>query len=730
MVSRRLCLWEPGLKDSSLIAHAWIQAACRAAEKSDFAALMTIGQQRSTQDQVLQLQTSSIKPLSRAGWALDLFQKLWLGTESLTGIAAVLNLDGAPRISFRDERMANVLRPYGPDRQKTLQRGPLAFVSCLHILTPEDVFDQQPLLADRLVTLLFDGRIDNRLELCGTLGMTASEASTTADSLIAFRPFDRYGERAFEQIVGDFAIIVIDLQGEQLICARDQMGLRVLHYHHSANRFAAATVPEALFALGGVPRILNKDKIGDTLVKRGLNGETTYYQEINRVIPGCFVRVGSRRISKERYWYPEKIPTICLKKDADYVEEFQGRLDEAVKAMLRSREVPCATITGGLDSSSISVIAADFLAATGKKLNTFTAVPEDGFIRPDTRGNYFDERPYVLQIEKYNQNLIPHFIPPSKGPILEQIAAQIRLGGAPSGSILNGLWIMDIYSAARSAGHNVMLVGELGNLTMSYHGRGVFAELLRTGRLLRLFNEIRYSGYQWQKMLRQWTVSPFIPAAIFSKYKQWRRSNEEPWYNFSAIHPVFANKSGVISRAAREYLPFDAPPHRVNRLARINDFNCYSETADWYVRLRASFGIDTRAPAWDRRVVEFCIGIPEDQYLRNGCDRWLIRRAMKGRLPDTVLYKKKYGGQAVDWFPRLARERERIADEFRRLSTVAEVPSIIDLERVAANLQGWPDHQPSDLDPRYDFLAVAIPQALGAAYFIEDVLGRTMEDSR
>ena len=92
--------------------------------------------------------------------------------------------------------------------------------------------------------------------------------------------------------------------------------------------------------------------------------------------------------------------------------------------------------------------------------------------------------------------------------------------------------------------------------------------------------------------------------------------------------------------------------------ARVNDFHCYSEMADWFAKLRAGFGIDIRTPAFDRRVVEFCIGIPEDQYLRKGCDRWLIRRAMKGRLPDVVLYKRKYGVQAADWYPRLTRERD------------------------------------------------------------------------
>ena len=228
----------------------------------------------------------------------------------------------------------------------------------------------------------------------------------------------------------------------------------------------------------------------------------------------------------------------------------------AVRARMRSYRPPCATITGGLNSSSIAVIAADMLAASGDRLNTFTAVPEPGFFREEIRGGYFDETPYVSKIAEANPNIVPHFIPPRRGPMLEQIAEQIRFGGAPSGSILNGLWVMDILAAARSAGHNVMLVGDMGNITMSYEGLGLFQELLRTGRWLRLVGEIKASGYRWKRAIRHWTLAPLIPEPLFRRYKQFRRQGKPPWYHMSFIHPEFASLSGVVERAAREYSKF------------------------------------------------------------------------------------------------------------------------------------------------------------------------------
>jgi asparagine synthase (glutamine-hydrolysing) len=287
---------------------------------------------------------------------------------------------------------------------------------------------------------------------------------------------------------------------------------------------------------------------------------------------------------------------------------------------------------------------------------------------------------------------------------------------------------MDILNEARSMGHNVMLTGEMGNVTMSYHGLGLFPKLLLTGRWLRLVDEIRSSGDRWRRAIRQWTIAPFIPEPLFRRYKQFRRRGIPAWYYFSLIHPEFAARSGVVERASREYLSFDAPPPRDSRLGRIHDIHGFCESADWCAKVRAEFGIDLRSPAFDRRVVEFCIGIPEDQYLRKGCDRWLIRRAMKGRLPDDVLYNKKRGFQSADWYPRLTRERDLIAMKVKSLAANPDVGSIIDLQRLTTLLDKWPERQPSDFDPEA-CLQISVPQALGAAYFIENVTGANYGDN-
>jgi asparagine synthase (glutamine-hydrolysing) len=352
-------------------------------------------------------------------------------------------------------------------------------------------------------------------------------------------------------------------------------------------------------------------------------------------------------------------------------------------------------------------------------LHTFTVVPEAGFARDELRGRYFDETPYVRQIAELNPNIIPHFITQSRDPTPEKINEVIRISMLPGGT-LNCLWGFDMFAAASSSGHNVMLAGEMGNITMSYHGWGLFTELLLTGRWLRLFAEIKSSGYRWRRHVRHQLIAPLIPTPLFRRYKQWRRGGNPPWHDHSFIRPEFA--AGIIARAAREHMPFDEPPIRDWRQGRINDFRIYCEIAEWCAKVRARFHLDLRFPASDRRLFEYCIGIPEDQYLHKGRDRRLIRRAMEGRLPSAVLNQKKCGAQSADWYPRLTRARHHIVDEVKRLAENPEVAFILDMPRLHAILDSWPDRQPPEYTAEESRM-LAVADALGIAYFIADVTG-------
>jgi hypothetical protein len=154
--------------------------------------------------------------------------------------------------------------------------------------------------------------------------------------------------------------------------------------------------------------------------------------------------------------------------------------------------------------------------ACGKRATNCTYSPpclNPGSSRRRSAGAISTKRPYLRRIAEANPNIVPLFVPPRQGPILEPIAEQIRVGGAPTGGILNGPF--DDGHSGRSAFGRTQCLAQRrdGQPYMRYYGWSLLPGLLLTGRWWRLLDEIRSSGYRWRHMLHHLTIAAF--ARIF-----------------------------------------------------------------------------------------------------------------------------------------------------------------------------------------------------------------------
>ena len=126
-----------------------------------------------------------------------------------------------------------------------------------------------------------------------------------------------------------------------------------------------------------------------------------------------------------------------------------------------------------------------------------------------------------------------------------------------------------------------------------------------------------------------------------------------------------------------------------------------------------------RDPSADRRVAAFCLAIPQSQYLHRGTTRWLIRRAMAGRLPAVVANSSKVGRQTADWLIRLRRDRRRIAETVESLSGRA-ASEIVDLSRIEQLLADWEENDAMVAEGSSGrLLAQALPRTLSAVAFVD-----------
>jgi len=245
----------------------------------------------------------------------------------------------------------------------------------------------------------------------------------------------------------------------------------------------------------------------------------------------------------------------------------------------------------------------------------------------------------------------------------------------------------------------VLLTGEQGNLSISWNGSGLLPHLLRAGQWRRVLHEVRALARRGEvrsawRVLGGWGILPLLPTSLWLIIQRLRgeveRRANPPWQAYSPIHPDFAAAHKVESRARDRGHDFYARPPADTRQIRYEVIAGIDLAGSLTTGYQAMFGVETRCPPVDPRLVEFCLALPEDQYLRDGQPRWLIRRAMADRLPPVVLRNRKRGLQAADWFERLSAIRPQICEELAQLEQSELARRALDLPRLRRLVEHWP----------------------------------------
>lgn len=191
---------------------------------------------------------------------------------------------------------------------------------------------------------------------------------------------------------------------------------------------------------------------------------------------------------------------------------------------------------------------------------------------------------------------------------------------------------------------------------------------------------------------------PLAPDWLWRTIRQrkagWRAlAAQPPWHDYSAIRVEFALAQRVEERARAKGEDFRfraSPRHRAQFLVQQAD-----PRSDARRGHEALFGVQKLDPGNDVRLVEFCLALPEDQALRNGRPRWLIRRAMADRLPAEVLDNRLRGQQGANWTDSIRSARPRFEALLDRLERSALAAEVIDLPRMRRLLKQIQDNRTS-----------------------------------
>ncbi len=448
--------------------------------------------------------------------------------------------------------------------------------------------------------------MDNRAELGRRLGLTPAALSRLTDAQLALRCYQRWRERGFDEIVGPYALVVVDEPGGRVVCARDPLGGRPLLFHAGARLLLAASEEAALLAHPAVEAEVDEESAARFFSLRPPRPGSTFVAGLRELLPGqCLIADGGGcRLTACAALRPE--PARCWRSVAEVGEAFRERLQQSVAARLRARGPAAVMMSGGLDSTAVAALACHGRPAP--PLPVISWVFEELAVCDESAAIDAMAARFPLAAHRLAAD--------SSWPLCGADGGR-GLPGSPVANPYREL-LDRTYGEAAAAGHVVLLTGWFADELLAAsprwwwalrRDRGAAEAAIHLGRMLA-------GGRSGWRAAR---------AALFAGWRP------------SARHPLVA--APWLTDAGRRLAGFAGRRHREWASQLLGGLQA------WVVREEAAcaarYGVELRSPFRDRRLVELVLSLPEHWLHRFGADKYLLRQAMSGLLPERILRRRR-----------------------------------------------------------------------------------------
>jgi asparagine synthase (glutamine-hydrolysing) len=490
-------------------------------------------------------------------------------------------------------------------------------------VTPESESERQPVLTDSGKILLWDGRLDNRQDLIGSL--RAALRDDPSDAAIATAALESWGIRGLEKLVGDWALSLWNPKERVVLLAKDFLGARSLFYTIEENCFVWSTLID--------PLLLRKERmfqLQEEYVAGWLSHfpptHLTPFAGIHSVPPASYVLFRPKTATVRQYWTFDSHKAIRYRDDRAYEDHFRNVFREAVRRRLRATAPVLAELSGGMDSSSI-VCMADTLIASG-----FSGTPRlDTISSFDDSEPNWNEAPFFEKVEE-RRGRAGHHVALEFGKHWHPLFDPNVFAGTPGFGInLNNNG--DQASYLGSGPYRVLLQGTGGDEVLG----GVptplpeLADFLASGRLSAFLHQ-----------LLAWAIAQRIPALhlaastlrLFLPTLLSRDSAARPAW----LAPRFARRNATaLSGYARRFRFLGPLPSLQANLTALESLRRQIGCIGISPRPR----VERRYPFLDRDLLEYLYAIPREQLVRPNQRRSLMRRALVGIVPAEILNRRR-----------------------------------------------------------------------------------------
>lgn len=522
---------------------------------------------------------------------------------------------------------------------------------------PYETSEGQPhALGEGLRMLDYKARLDNREALAVMLGIAASDAADWPADDLLLRAYRQWGRDMPKHLRGDWWFALWDGQQRRLVLAIDPTSPTPLFYAQTADgRFVfSPSLRDVLHVPGIVAAPCEKRIVSYLLYWVNYpDYEQTEYEGIRQVRPGSCLILDGQGVRCESYWDPRAIARLSLPSDQEYVEEFLRLYRKAVAVRIAGQRRVGTMLSAGLDSGSVTALAAEKMVMRQARLPAFTHVPVPEAQDIRMPGKLVDEWSLAHGVAR-RFDCIEHIaIQSAEVSPLEAWQRGLELTGRWQSTGVNAPWIHHLHAEVQRRQLDTLLCGQLGNIVVSWAGvpaawwsqvvQGKWCDAAGTllaGRPVTPYNIGRgVAGALWRSVRPARPLGPQriadlpshpVNAGMLDRY---RRVFEE-------------EAAGASMRDVRTYRD-----HQLPMLVMATSINAL---------LASTYGLDISDPTADQDLIEFCLATPNDQFARAGQDRWLMRRAMQGILSPEVQWNRVRGDQAADAMCRLVAWRDQV----------------------------------------------------------------------
>ncbi|MDO5499584.1 MAG: asparagine synthase-related protein [Propionibacteriaceae bacterium] len=493
-----------------------------------------------------------------------------------------------------------------------------------------------------------DLQLHARADLTVQLDLAAAEAALLSDEALVLAAYRRWGIGCAERLVGEGAFAVWDAMAERLFCWRDPGGVRPFYYHHVPGRgLVFSSDLQAIVAHPEVPATLDLAYTRAYLQRELFQHPTRTFVPAVTKLPAAHLLVLDRRgLSIQRYWDPESISEQPHIDDHEGAEELRTLVRQAIDDRIATtdRDTVGAHLSGGLDSSSITLLAAAHIAERGDQFNAFSWSPARGMVEPSEQ----DERDLVEAVTDFG-GIRTHYAQILPSDIADACYRDIALRPAVT---LN--YEMATSRQAVATGVHTLLSGWGGDEAIAFNGRGYFAELARGAHFATIHRELklrqRIQGGTLRGAWKHRVLWPHLPDWLVRRPGP-QDAAELPSY----FRPEFARLLSAVDPLEVDALRERPGVHRMQ--TTLLRFGHLPARAESWTAHGASLGLTYTFPLLDRRILDFALSLPGRMFFRDGWKRWLYRTAMAGVLPDRIRWNpSKYDNAASAQMKAVLRE--------------------------------------------------------------------------